>query len=86
MKELAKGTKIRFKSMNDFTGSMMQLEGAILGDAKAVKKTWPEEMGELSGDEECYLVKRWDDFGNDFHHCVFANEIVEVIRMEKELS
>lgn len=87
MRLLRKGEIIRFSAISVLAGDEMEFEGIILGDAKAVKKFWPEEMGELGADEACYLVKREDNFGNDFHHCVFVNEILEVVATnEKEAS
>ena len=68
------GDKIKFKAMNEFTGDEMIFEGTVLGNEEAVRKQFPEECG---GAENCYLVKRIDNFGNDYLHVVYPEEIIE---------
>lgn len=74
MKELKTGQIIRFKAISVLAAKEMEYEGTVLGNATAVRKMWPIEMGELEG--ICYLVRREDNFGNDFHHAVFPEEIL----------
>lgn len=35
--------------------------------------------------EDYYLVKREDNFSNGFHHAVHIDEVLEVVRMGKEV-
>lgn len=84
MKELKKGTKIKFKAMNDFTGDMMQHEGRVEGGPKEIKKIQPIEYGELPDDEEIYLVVREDNFGNTLRHVVSVDEISEVKEIDNK--
>lgn len=77
MRALKKGEIIKFEGMNDFTGSMMQLEGTVEGGAKEIKKMQPIEYGELPDDEKVYLVVREDNFGNTLRHVVHPDEIIK---------
>ncbi len=70
------GDKIRFKFLSDFTGHELSAVGTIIGTAADLKQKWPEEMGGLQGNEAVYLVKRVDQFGNDFSHVCWEDEII----------
>ena len=84
-KNLKTGDRITFAYISDFTGVQIDVDGIIIGHAKDVKKMWPEEMGGLTEDENCYLVPRKDNFGNTFHHVVWPEEILGVRdNIEKE--
>ena len=80
MRELKKGTKIKFSSISSFStpdSEPVELVGVILGGAEAVRKMWSEEMPNA---QDCYLVRRFDKLDQDFHHCVFFEEIIEVVK------
>lgn len=86
-KSLQKGDRITFVYISGFTGEQIDVDGIIIGYTKDVKAMWPDEMGGLTGDEDCYLVRRKDSFGNTFHHCVWPEEILAVrdhIKIKKE--
>ena len=76
IKRLRKGSNIKFKCMNEFTGDEMIYKGTVLGNEKAVRKQFPVECG---GATNCHLVKRVDNFGNDFLHVVYPEEIIEEV-------
>ena len=75
---------IKFKSMSEFTGEIIQLEGKILGRAKEIKKIHPEEYGGMPDDEEVFLVGRLDNFGNIHRHVVYPDEILKTKKPKKD--
>ncbi len=79
-KKFKVGDKVRFQHQSEFTGHMLSVEGLIVGTAKDVKAKWPEECGALTGTEPCYLVVRKDQFGNDYSHMVWEDEIEKEVQ------
>jgi hypothetical protein len=73
------GTKIRFKTISDFTGEELTLEGTIEGGPKEIKKLQPEEYGGMKDSEKVHLVKRVDSFGNTLRYVVYPDEILEIL-------
>ena len=74
---MEKGQLVRFTTINDLTGQLIQLEGEVVGKAEEIKILQPDEYGGLSIEEEVYLVKREDNFGNTLHYVVFPEEVLE---------
>jgi len=73
--KIRKNQTIKFTYISDLTGKLLALSGIIIGFGKEVRKMWPEEMGEAP--DEMMLVWRKDDFGNEFHHAVSPEEVIE---------
>ena len=71
------GQQIKFSAISALTGHTLELEGTIEGGAEEIKKMQPEEFGGLKDNEEVYLVKREDNFGNTLRYVVFPEEILE---------
>lgn len=76
MKKLRKGTKVKFRAIDDFTGQRVEKVGRVIGHAKEIKAIEPVEFGELGDDEECYLVKVEGRYST-LRHVVFADEIIK---------
>ena len=81
---MRKGQVVKFKSISDFTGETLQLEGTIIGGAKEIKKIQPEECGGMDNDEKVFLVERKDNFGNTHRHIVYPEEISKTKKAKKE--
>lgn len=78
------GRIIKFKSMSDLTGKILQLEGVVVGGAKEIKKAQPEEYGGMEDDEKVFLVKTIDNFGNTHRHIVYPDEILKTKKSKKD--
>jgi len=83
---MKKGQVIKFKSMSDLTGKILQLEGVIIGGAKEIKQMQPEECGGMDDNEKVFLVEVKDNFGNVHRHIVYPEEILKTKKAKnKEL-
>ena len=69
--------QIRFKAIDDFTGEELNLKGKIVGFAKDIKKMSSVEFGELSDEEEVYLVKSIVAGEERGYHVVYEDEILK---------
>lgn len=75
-REFEIGQTIKFFHISDFTGTPLTLTGIIKGFGSAVRKMWPEEMGEAPDD--MLLVWRKDHLGQTFHYAVDPYDVVDL--------
>lgn len=69
--------KIRFSTIDDFTGQEIEREGTIVGYGDAVRKKWPEEMGEA---DDSMLLVQVEMPERDIYHAVAKNEVLEILK------
>jgi hypothetical protein len=74
-KRFKKGQMVRFLHISSFTGATLTLSGKVIGFGADIRKRWPEEMGEAPDD--MLLIKRSDNFGNEFHYAVSLDDLVK---------
>jgi hypothetical protein len=72
--EIKKNQTIRFQYPSVLSGIPLILTGTVLGFGDAVRKMWPEEMGEAS--DNMLLVWRKDIYGNEEHYAVDSSDVV----------
>lgn len=80
MKLLKKGTKLKFKSVDD-NGFPFEAEGVVKGYGEDVRKLSPEEYGEAPDD--CYLVSIISASGVSRLEVIDYNQILEIKKEEK---
>lgn len=73
--------KIRFSTIDDFTGQEIEREGTIVGYGDAVRKKWPEEMGEA---DDSMLLVQVEMPERDIYHAVAKNEVLEILKEQHD--
>ena len=73
--------KIRFSAIDDFTGQEIEREGTIVGYGDAVRKKWPEEMGEA---DDSMLLVQVEMPERDIYHAVAKNEVLEILKEQHD--
>jgi ferredoxin len=68
--------RIRFESIDDFTGQEIEREGTIVGYSEDVRRRWPEEMA-LAVD---MLLVKVEMPQRDVFHAVAENEVLEILK------
>ena len=74
MSRVRKNQTVQFRHISELTGSEIILTGVVLGFGDAVRKMWPEEMGEAQ--DEMLLIWRRDNFGNESHYAISPEDLV----------
>lgn len=73
--------KIKFSAIDDFTGQEIEREGTIVGYGDAVRKKWPEEMGEA---DDSMLLVQVEMPERDIYHAVAKNEVLEILKEQHD--
>jgi len=89
MRPFEKGEKVRFMAYSLFTGDH-EVEGTVEGEARAwieANKNRPEiDAEEYAGleEDEAYIVKTKDVYGNTQRHLVYVGDMIAVLPSEEE--
>ena len=67
------GDTVKFTAWTEF--GEMEKTGIIQGYAECAKKLWGDEVAGYNDDEEIYVVKTVDNYGNSHHHLALPDNI-----------
>ena len=73
---------LKFKHLSVLAGKEFIVSGIIKGFGDAVRKMWPEEMENCPDD--MLLVLHQDHLGQEFHHAVLPEEIIDIALIKED--